>query len=328
MTGTEGGLGRALAQRLAQRDDVAGLVEVAGLAELAGAVAAGRLTDVGTLVHLATTYDVALPAAERRASNVGGTAHVLEAARSAGVRRVVLMTSADVWGALPDNPVPLADASPRHAEGDDETLLGDHVEVERLAEHAARSGMATTVLRPATLVGGALGPAYDGQLLRRLGAPRLLALRGVEPLWQLCHVEDLLAALELASAGLVTGALGVGCEGALEQSRVEQLSGRPRIELPAAVARASAERLHRVGVTTSSARELDHLLAPLVVACDGLRTAGWAPAWTNEAALVAHLATRADDGRSAAAVTAAGATVAVLGTAALLRRTRRRRRRV
>jgi nucleoside-diphosphate-sugar epimerase len=335
VTGAAGGLGRALVERLAQRSDLAGLIgvdtapgRVDGVVwrtcEVRDPLLATRLAGATTVVHLATSYDVGQPAAERRALNVRGTAQVLEAARESGVARVVLCTSTDVYGARAGNPVPLPDAAPLNGVPDDETLAGDHVEVERLADHARRAGLAVTVLRPATLVG--LAAEYDGQVLRQLGAPRLLAVRGVEPLWQLCHVEDLLSALELAVTGAVTGGLAVACEGALPQADVELRTGRRRLELPAAVALSTAERLHRAGVTTSSVRELDHLLGPLVVASDGLRAAGWEPRWTNDVALEAHLAMRADQRLAPAAYTAAGATVALLGTAALVRQARRRRR--
>ena len=150
-------------------------------------------------------------------------------------------------------------------------------------------------------------------------------MRGYEPQWQLCHADDLLAALVLAALGRVGGALGVGGDGALPQSRVEQLSGRRRLELPAGVAASTAGRLQRLGLTTGSPRELDHLLGPLVVAADGLRAGGWRPVWSNEDALAAHLAARSGDSRTGA-YTAAGATVALLGSAALVRRARRRRR--
>lgn len=334
VTGATTGLGRALVERLATRDDLGGLI---GLGSAPGRVdgvvwptvdvrdplLATKLTGVTTVVHLATSYDVAQPASARRALNVRGTAQVLESAREVGARRVVLCTSKDVYGVDPDNPVPLPDAAPLRAEPDEHTLTGDHVEVERLADQAVRAGLAVTVLRPATLVG--LSVAYDGQLLRQLSSPRLLAVRGIEPLWQFCHVDDLVSALELAAVGAVTGGLAVGCEGALPQVLVEQITGRRRLELPAAVALATAERLHRAGVTTSSVRELDHLLGPLVVASDGLRAAGWVPRWSNDDALRAHLTMRATDLRSSA-YTAAGATVALLGTAALVRQARRRRR--
>ncbi len=333
VTGAATGLGLALVERLAGCADLDGLIGVdTAFARVDGVVwrtadvrdplLATRLTGATTIVHLATSFDVAEPASERRALNVRGTALVLEAAREVGARRVVLCTSSDVYGVRPDNPVPLLDSHPRHAEPDEQSLAGDHVEVERLADHAVRTGLAVTVLRPATLVG--LDASYDGQLLRQLGGPRLLAVRGFEPQWQLCHVEDLLSALELATYGRVTGGLAVASDGAMAQTRVEELAGRRRLELPAAVALSTAERLHRVGLTTSSIRELDHLLGPLVVSCDGLRVAGWTPAWTNERALGVHLAQRLDS--KSGSYGAAGATVALLGTAALVRQARRRRR--
>lgn len=338
VTGAGSGLGRALVERLAARPDDGVLSGLIGLDTAPGLVdgvvwrtcevrdplLGSRLTGATTVVHLATSYDVAEPAPARRALNVRGTAQVLEAARAAGVRRVVLCTSTDVYGARSDNPVPLPDAAPLRAEPDEQTLAGDHLEVERLADHARRTGLAVTVLRPATLVG--LTPEYDGQVLRQLAGPRLLAVRGVEPLWQLCHVEDLLSALELAATGEVSGSLAVACDGALPQALVEQRTGKRRLELPAAVALSTAERLRRAGVTTSSPSELDHLLGPLVVAADGLRAAGWAPTRTNEQALEAFLSRRADPRPGASAYTAAGATVALLGTAALVRQARRRRR--
>ena len=335
VTGAATGLGRALVERLAERADLAGLVGVDTVpgrvdgvvwrtCDVRDPALGTRLAGIDTVVHLATSYDVTLPGETRYALNVRGTQQVLDAAREAGVRRVVLCTSADVYGVRADNPVPLPDDAPLAAEPDVLTLAGDHLEVERLAQHAARVGLAVTVLRPATLVG--LSRSYDGQVLRQLAGPRLLAVRGVEPQWQLCHVDDLVAALELATVGGVSGGLGVGCDGALPQSVVEELTGRRRLELPAAVALSTAERLRRAGVTTSSPRELDHLLGPLVLGCDGLQAAGWKPQWTNEDALLAHLALRSADTGLGSAVTAAGATVALLGTAALVRQARRRRR--
>ena len=334
VTGAASGLGRALIERLAAREDLAGLVGVdtfqVGIdgvvwttMDVRDPLLHTRLTGATTVVHLATSYDVTQPAAARRALNVRGTERVLEAAREAGAHRVILCTSADVYAAVPGKALPLPDAAALQVASDDETLRGDHLAMERLAEHARLTGLAVTVLRPATLAG--LSAAYDGQLLRQLAGPRLLAVRGIEPLWQLCHVEDLVSALELAVLGAVSGGLGVGSDGAMRQSEVETMTGRRRLELPAAIALSTAERLYRLGVTTSSPRELDHLLGPLVMSCDGLRAAGWSPVWTNGAALGSHLATRLPDTRSSA-YTAAGATVALLGSAALVRRARQRRR--
>lgn len=335
VTGGASGLGRALLERLSRRDDLECLVGVdTAAARLDGVVwrsadvrdplLAERLGGVSTVVHLAVSYDAAQEPAARRAVNVRGTANVLDAARSAGVRRVVLVTSTEVYGAVAGTPVPLEEDAPLRAEPDD-ALTGELLEMERLADHAARTGLDVVVLRPAALVGGALGPSYDGPLLHSLSSARLLAVRGVEPLWQLCHVDDLLAALELAATGAVDGPAVVACEGWLTQREVEQRTGRRRLELPAAVVLSTAERLHRVGATTGSPHELDRLLHPLVVAPSRLPAAGWAPAWTCDGALEAHLVGRPAGGRRAGTYTAAGATVALVGTAALVRRRRRGR---
>ena len=338
VTGAATGLGRALVERLAPtlppgavtaldavRVDVEGVVWRP--ADVLAPDLAKHLTGLATVVHLALSYDLTEPAEARRARTVTGTAAVLAAARGAGVRRVVLVTSADVHASpSPDAVLPVQEDHPLRAEPDT-ALTGDLLEVERLADHATRTGVEVVVLRPAGLVGGPLGPAYDAPLLHALDAPRLLAVRGVEPLWQLCHSDDLLAALELVVTGALSGAAVVASRGWLTQREVEEASGRRRLELPATVALSTAERLHRVGVSAGSPAELDRLLRPLVVEPARLAAAGWQPAWTAAGALEAHLAGRGRTGGRAGAYTAAGAgaTVALVGTAALVRRARRRR---
>ena len=311
VTGAGTPLGRALLERLPD----------------ALTVDTQSLEGLRTVLHLAVSYDVAEDPDARRSRTVRGTAALLAAARKAGVLRVVLVTGLDVHaGAEPGSPVPLTEDLPLRADPGS-PLTGDLLEVERLADHATRTGLEVLVLRPAPLVGGALGPAYDGMLLQSLTGPRLLAVRGVEPLWQLCHSDDLLSALELAATSDLTGTAAVASDGWLTQREVEGLSGQRRVELPASVALSTAERLHRAGVTRGSPAELDRLLAPLVVEPRRLREAGWTPAWTTRDALVAHLASRPVAGGRAGAYTAAGAgaTVALVGTAALVRRARRRR---
>lgn len=320
VTGADSGLGRRLLPRLAAGGRAAtGLVAAAD-------VPAGALDGADVVVHLGAARDPGAPAAVRRASTVDGTASLLTAARDAGVRRVVLVTSADVLHARPGQ-VPVPERAPLRAV-DDASLVADWLEVERLADHARRTGLEVVVLRPAAVTG--LGPAEDGAVLRQLAAPRLLAVRGVEPLWQLCHADDLVSALEVAVTARLRGPCTVACAGWLTQAEVERLTGRRRLELPAVVAVSTAERLHRLGVSTGAPSELDGLLRPVVVDAARLRAAGWAPTWTNQAALAAHLADAPPpaphDRATGYAAGAAGATAAVVGTAALVRRARRRRR--
>ncbi|MFF8259377.1 SDR family oxidoreductase [Streptomyces virginiae] len=342
VTGAATGVGAALVSRLAASDEVK---QVVAIDERRGDCAAAqwhvldvrdpaiaeKLRGADVVVHLALDLDLETDPAARTAYNVRGTQTVLTAAAAAGVHRVVLCTSAMVYGALPDNDIPLSEDSELRATAE-ATGVGDLLEIERLGRRAPRAhpGLNVTVVRPAVLVGGT-----DTALTRYFESPRLLVVAGSRPTWQFCHVEDLVSALEYAALEKVEGELAVGCEGWLEQEEVEELSGIRRMELPSAVALGAAARLHRIGLTPSPAGDLAYTMHPWVVSVSGLHAAGWRPRWTNEEVLAEllqevagrHTVAGRRLGRrdAATAAGAAGATVALLGAAAAVRLARKRR---
>ena len=350
VTGAARGVGELLVRRLAASDAVKKVVAIDTirgdvsqatwrLVDVRDPVLADRLADVDVVVHLAVARPVEGDRSSRQSTNVRGTATVLTAAPAAGVKRVVIVTSAMVYGAHRDNPVPLDEDAELRAIPDD-SLLGDLLEMERLAAQAPRThpGLSVTVLRPAALV----GPGVDSVLTRHFEAPRLLSVKGANKCWQFCHIDDLLAALELAvidgldaeRPGTFTSA-AVGSLGHLDQADIERITGKRHIELPAAVAFGTAERLHRIGATPASSSDLQFLVYPWVVEAKRLSERGWRPTFSNEAALRAAMAESSGrlaigghriGRRDAAAGAAVGATVALVGTAALVRRARRRRR--
>jgi nucleoside-diphosphate-sugar epimerase len=342
ITGAARGLGHALAVKLAASERVRRVIaiddhrgEATGVTwrvvNVRDPALAGRLAEVDVLVH--TDLDLAPESdrSARRAFNVRGVQTVLTAAAAGRVGRVILVTSAMVYGASPDNPVPLPETAPLAADLDG-SVVGDLLEIEDLARRAPRTNPGTliTVVRPAALV----GPGIDTFVTRHFEAPRLLTIKGSAPSWQFCHTEDLVSALELAVAGEITGAFAVGCDGWLEQEQVEELSGLHRVELPAGLTFGAAQRLHRVGITPAPATDLRYVVYPWVVDCAALRAAGWRPGYDNETALRVLLDQRAGHhavvGRrlagKEATIAAGGATVAVIGTAAIVRRARRRHR--
>ncbi|GHI19377.1 MULTISPECIES: SDR family oxidoreductase [Streptomyces] len=341
VTGAATGVGALLTRRLADSEEVR---QVIALDERRGEVPeatwhvldvrdpaiAEKLRGADVVVHLAVDLDLETDAAARTAYNVRGTQTVLTAAAAAGVHRVVLCTSTMVYGALPDNDIPLSEDAELRATAE-ATGVGDLLEIERLGRRGSRAhpGLNVTVVRPAVLVGGT-----DTALTRYFESPRLLVVAGSRPTWQFCHVDDLVSALEYAALEKVEGEFAVGCEGWLEQEEVEELSGIRRMELPSAVALGAAARLHRIGLTPSPAGDLAYTMHPWVVSVGRLHDAGWRPKWTNEEVLAALLeevqgrhtvAGRRLGRKDATAAGAAGATVALLGTAALVRQMRKRR---
>ena len=345
VTGAAGVIGQVLLRLLVEHPEVAKVVAVDvrrgtvegpvwKIGDVRDPVVAQRLAGADAVVHLAVDWSLQTPQAERSALNVRGTQTVVTAAAAAGIPRVVVVTSASVYGALEENPTPLEEDAPLQAPP--EGIVADLLEIERVAEDARRvhPGLSVTVVRPAALV----GPGVDTLVTRHFASPRLLVIKDTSPTWQFCHVEDLASALVVAALGGVSGAVTVGCDGYLDQGRVEDLSGMKRVEVPATLAYATAERLHRVGVTPAPASDLAYVMHPLVVPSTALRAAGWRPAHDNEGCLEVVLdevrgevsvAGRRIGRRDAtvAGASAAGATVAVLGAAAFVRAARRARSR-
>ena len=344
VTGAAGGIGYALTVRLAASPKVRRVIAIDGrrgdiagvtwrVADVRDPAVAGRLTGVDVVVHADLDLAPDSDARQRRAFNVRGAQTVLTAAAAGRVGRVVLLSSTMVYGARPDNPVPLPEDAPLAAEADS-SVAGDLLEIEQLARRSPRSnpGTAVTVVRPAALV----GDAVDTLVTRHFEAPRLLAVKGCAPRWQFCHLDDLTSALEFAVGGGIDGQFAVGCDGWLEQAAVEQISGLKSIELPARLTFGTAQRLHRLGVTPAPAMDLRYVVYPWVTDCAALRAAGWRPRFDNAEALRVLLEQRKGHAvagrriaRKEATITAAGATVAVIGTAAtaaIVRRARRHRR--
>ena len=265
---------------------------------------------------------------ERRERTVHAARTWVAGAAEAGVTHLVVVTSAAVYGARADNPLPLPEDAPLSATRDD-GIVGDLLAVEDLlrASRSRHPALQITVVRPAALVGRGI----DTVLTRHFEAPRLLAVRGAAPAWQFCHVDDLATAVRTVIAAQLGPVVTVGAEGVMTQALVEQLSGMRPIRLSEAAALATAQQLHRVGVLPTPASELAYVLHPWAVSSATLAAHDWHPAYDNGTCLGVlleeikgrhALAARRVD-RKDAALGAASAAVALVGTAALLRRARR-----
>src|SRR5205814_10540096 len=112
------------------------------------------LEDIDVIVHLASVVDPIPDEALMARVNVEGTRRVLEAAAAVGIRKVVRVSSAAVYGAWADNRVPLTQDAPlRPNPGFSPAVHA--AEVERmLAEwRDEHPGSLVTILRTAPVLG-------------------------------------------------------------------------------------------------------------------------------------------------------------------------------
>ncbi len=299
-------------------------------ADLSSPLVASALAGAEVVVHIAAQdHIITGDPVQRRIHAVRSAQAVTMAAAAIGARRLIAVSSAMVFGARPDNPVPLDDACVFRTEPDD-GVAGDLLEVERVLERIPRvhPGLALTLIRPAALV----GPGVDNAVTRYFEAPRLLVLRGQQMAWQFCHIDDLASAVLAAIGQDLSGQLTAAAPGVLNEPEVERITGRRRLEVPSALAFSTADRLHKMGVLPAPASELAFVVHPWAISAHGLIGAGWAAKHDNEACLRALLTglegrprTGRHPGRRDAAMGAAGAAVALVGTAAILRQARSRR---
>jgi nucleoside-diphosphate-sugar epimerase len=280
------------------------------------------------VVHLAFQHDPIRDEAKMRSINVEGTRTVLDAAAGAGVRKVVYPSSATVYGARSDNPVPLTEDAPLRA-NDDFSYAVHKLETERLVEEFRRAhpDVVVTVLRAAIV----FGPTVENFVSRMLESPRLMSVRDFAPPLQLLHEEDMADALALAVARDLDGVYNVASDGWLSAGEVAALSGKKRVEIPEAVAFSMAERMWRGGITTAPPGELHYVMHPWVVDNARLRAAGWAPAHTNRETLLEGLEAHRNwisvgraRMRKDSLAKGAAATLGAVGAMALVRRARRR----
>jgi nucleoside-diphosphate-sugar epimerase len=204
----------------------------------------------------------------RRERVLAGTRRSLEAA--AGAATVVLWSSGVVYGAHPDNPVPIPETQPTRP-NPEFPAAGILAESEQLA--LAAEEQTVVVLRGA----GVWAPAWGTFLARSLMAPAMVGVRGQDPPLQCLAPADAVSALVLATSGRLRGVYNVAPDDWVGAKDAARAAGRRRLEVPQRVAQPTTERLWQAGMSAATAGELAFQTHPWVLGNAKLRQAGWAP---------------------------------------------------
>ncbi len=248
---------------------------------------------VDTVVHMgviATPRDAGGRVVQKDI-NVLGTMQLMAACqKSAGVRRVVVKSTAGVYGSSPKDPAVFTEEMtakrlPRSG------FPHDSMEAESYVRGLSRRrpDIGITMLRMANVI----GPSISTVLTDYFRMPVLPVPFGQQGRLQFLHEDDAVAAAVHATTGPVAGTVNIAGDGALSLGQAIALSRRPWVPVLPGAAGLSLWATKQLGWAALPSDHMDFLSFGRVIDTQRMRKElGFAPAYTSRGAFESFLAAR------------------------------------
>jgi UDP-glucose 4-epimerase len=211
--------------------------------------------DVDALIHLGVMHAPRTSAAEHYSWNIGGLGKLFDYCAAYQVPKVVVLSSANVYGPRPDNTQFLGEDAPLLAA---QTFpeIRDLVEVDHMASSffwKARE-IETVILRPVHILGRVKNAPSN-----YLRLPRVPTLLGFDPMIQILHEADVTEALALALRPGARGIFNVVGPGQLPLSTIIRELGKAPLPVPHIVAKPLWRAAWRLGINSFPVAEFDFI---------------------------------------------------------------------
>ncbi len=239
---------------------------------------------VDTLVH--TAIPITPPHNVARAHELlsVGSMYICNAAAAAHVRKLILASTAEVYGAFPDNPNYLTEKQSARG-GENYQFIADKIDAEnRFLVYARKNpGTVVTILRPATILGPHI-QSFKTHYLSRLIIPTVL---GFDPLVQFIHEKDLLRAFQCVVKKDFPGIFNLASRGVIPLSRAIQLLGKINLPMTLSAMKPLAQLLWYLDISPAPASYLDYLKYMVVMDTEKAeKEMGFAPDYSCKEALM------------------------------------------
>jgi UDP-glucose 4-epimerase len=214
-----------------------------------------RAGDIEAVVHLGVMHDPRASAAEHHSWNVAGFTKLLEYVGQFQVPKLVVLSSANVYGPQPSNPQFLSEDAPLLG-GQNFSDIRDLVEVDMLAQSFfwKLPETETVILRPVHILGSVHNAPSNFLRLNPV-----MTVMGFDPMTQVIQESDVVHAIELALRSGIRGIFNVAGPEPVPLSRLLRILGRPRVSVPYSLARVVLRRMWSLRLTTFPPPELDHI---------------------------------------------------------------------
>lgn len=211
--------------------------------------------NVRAVVHLGIMHDPRASTRDHHSWNVVGFGKMLEYMAQYGVEKLVVLSSANIYGPRPDNPQFITEEAPLLG-SQDFSEIRDLIEIDMLAQSFfwRNSACETVILRPTHILGRVHNAPSN-----YLRLPVTPTLMGFDPMIQVVHQQDVCQAIERALAPSVRGIFNVAGPDPVPLSHLLAALGRPRLPVPHTIARRLLAELFRARLSSFPAPELDHI---------------------------------------------------------------------
>ncbi len=268
LTGIAGKLGRRMAHRLSKHHEIIGIDRRPCLGlpphvvhhrvdiRRRPAEDIFRMQHIDAVLHLGVVHNFRIPSEQLYARNVMGTETLLKYASKYGVEKVIVLSSGDVYGPSPTN---------SHYIDEDAPLMASQrfpeirtlVAVDRCVQNFfwRHPHIETVILRPAHVVGPHVRNA-PSKYFRLKVIPTLM---GFDPMVQLTHEDDVLAATETCLQEGIRGVFNLASITPVPLSRILKVLGKPVLPIPHPLFELGLEKAWKYKLTSFPAPELDHI---------------------------------------------------------------------
>lgn len=181
------------------------------------------------VIHMGRIMSSQLTRMRRYNANVLGTQKLLDLSHKYGIKRVVVLSTFHVYGAVAYNPALIDESAPLKSAGLSADLV-DSVELENLANiYLWRyPELNITILRPCNIV----GPGVRNSISTLLSSERVPVLAGFSPMMQFIHIADMADAIVLAYKKPIRGVYNVAPQDWVAFQHALKLCGCKRIPVP------------------------------------------------------------------------------------------------
>lgn len=246
-----------------------------------------RKENVETVIHAA--FPVSPPQDTSWAHELVsvGTMYVLDACAAGGVRKLIMGSTTELYGAHPTNPNFLSETHPLRG-GFKSRFLRDRIEAEnQVLKYAAKHPeTVVTLLRPCTI----LGPHVRNYKTSFLQRPVIFTVMGYDPLFQAVHEEDVTRAFKVVIEEDHPGIFNIVGDGVLPLSKALKLAGKITVPVPSVLLYPVVQALWYANLFNAPASRIDFLKYLLVASGEkAKKSMKFAPRYSTKETLLSFI---------------------------------------